>query len=317
MVKLAVQLRSRLMFLAGLILAATAAAPPLSTDVGISAAVRAVVERHGKEFPPAAVKELEALQRAGDGTAAALLGELLLFTDLAGPRDWTKGCDYAEKAGRHGSALHNLATCHFLGQGRPRDMARARELYGQASELGFAKAACALGNMLIAGQGGDRDAGRGLELCKRAADTGEPNAQTDYGGYLLTNQHLPKDAVLARHYLAAAAAKRQRNAAFLLAQIYWNGDGVERDRATAAQWWAVAYEGGRVDAARHLGAEALSRVMTAVEAARPVPEAAIKDAEHWLGIAAEKDPDPAEREKAKVRLTGMRAIVAAAAKPTD
>jgi TPR repeat protein len=257
---------------------------------------------------------LERLEAAGDRTASALLGEYHMVTS---PQDWTEACDHSERAGRHASALHNVATCYFLGNGRPRDLAKARIFYEHAADIGFAKAACALGNMLIAGQGGDADVARGLDLCRRAADAGEPDAQTDYGGYLLTGQHMPKDAVLARRYLEAAAAKHQRNAAFLVGQIYWNGDGIERDRTKAALWWTIAYEGGRIDAARQLGVEALSRIMSAVEAAQPVPEAAVRDAEHWLGIAAQKDPDPARRANANELLTGMRAIVAAAARAGD
>src|SRR5687767_50224 len=156
------------MWLASLILAAGGAgAAPLSQDVEISPAVAAVAGKHGSKFPPEAVKELEALEAGGDRTAAALLGEIHMFANRP---DWARGCAHSEKAGLHASALHNLATCHFLGKGRPRDLARARSLYGQASELGFAKAACALGNMLIAGQGGEPDIARGLELCRQAAD---------------------------------------------------------------------------------------------------------------------------------------------------
>lgn len=288
------------MWLAALIFTATA--PPWSSVVEVSPAVSAIASKHGEEFSPGAVKELEVLEAAGDRTAAALLGELLMFTDLAGPRDWTRGCDYAEKAGRHASALHNLATCYFLGQGRPRDPARARSLYGQASDMGFAKAACALGNMLVAGQGGEVDIARGLDLCRQAADAGEPDAQTDYGIYLLSGRYIPKDAVQARHYLALAGAKKQANAASLLGKIYWNGDGVERDRAKAAQWWKIAFEGGRIDAAGLLGLEAMTRIATAKEAGRPIPATDVAEARRWLEIAAEKHPDEAEREKAKALL---------------
>ena len=294
------------MLLTGLILAAAAATPvPLSDDVEISPAVRRVAGPHGTKLPPDAVTELERLEAAGDRTASALLGE---YQMVANPRDWTRACDHHEKAGRHASALHNLATCHFLGNGRPRDLARARLLYEQASDLGFAKAACAFGNMLIAGQGGSKDAARGLDLCRRAADTGEPDAQTDYGGYLLTGQDMPKDAVLARRYLAAAAAERHANASYLLGQIYWNGDGVGKDRAEAVRWWKVSHEAGRPDAAFMIGIEAILRIADARKANRPIPADALSDAETWLKIAETGEPNPDKRKEASGLLQAVAAL---------
>jgi TPR repeat protein len=295
------------MLLASLILAAAAAAP-LSQGVEISPAVAAVAGRHGSNLPPEAVKELERLETEGDRTAAALLGELYM---LSSRPDWARGCTHSERAGRHASALHNLATCHFLGKGRPRDLPRARTLYQQASDMGFAKAACALGNMLIAGQGGEPDVVRGLDLCRRAADAGEADAQTDYGGYLLIGRHIAKDAVRARHYLSLAAERKQANAAFLLGHIYWNGDGVERDRTKAASWWTIAHEGGRPDAAHFIGREAIGRMKAAHEAGRRIPDAALEDAEKWMRIAAEIDPDPGKRANAAEQVETISALRAA------
>ncbi|MGZ8298494.1 MAG: tetratricopeptide repeat protein [Allosphingosinicella sp.] len=294
------------MSLTGLILATAAATTvPLSDHVEISPAVQRVAGPHGIKLPPDAVRELEKLEAAGDRTASALLGEYYMVTS---PQDWARACDYHEKAGRHASGLHNLATCHFLGNGRPRDLAKARTLYEQASDLGFAKAACAFGNMLIAGQGGDKDAARGLDLCRRAADMGEPDAQTDYGGYLLTGREMPKNAVLARRYLAGAAAKRHVNASYLLGQIYWNGDGVERDRAEAARWWKVAHEAGRPEAAFMIGIEATTRIADARKANRSIPAEALNDAETWLKIAETREPNPAKRREAAELLQAVAAL---------
>jgi TPR repeat protein len=258
-----------------------------------------VATKYGKGFGPQAEQELEALRASGDKTAAALLGELMFLSDRSGGQDFARACAYSEAAGRHSSALHNLATCYFTGRGRPRDLAKARELYGQAAEMGYAKAACALGNMLIAGTGGPSDPVRGLDLCRRAADAGVADAQTDYGGYLLTDKHIPKNAVQARGYLSRAAAQSHRNAAFLLGQIYWNGDGVDKDVPQAAIWWITAYENGRADAAFWIGNAALSLVVAAAQTKQPVANDVIDQAKRWLDIAAEKDPDPEKREKAK------------------
>lgn len=286
------------LFLTGLQLLAASAAP-LSEEVQISPAVTAVAVKYGKKFGPDAERELESLRAKGDGTAAALLGELLMLSDRPGGPDFAQSCRYSEAAGRHASALHNLATCYFKGDGRPQSLTKARSLYGQAAALGFAKSACALGNMLVGGQGGPADPARGIELCRQAADTGLADAQTDYGGYLLTNQHIAKDALAARRYLSLAAAQGQQNAAFLLGKIYWNGDGVEKNVPQAAIWWITAFEKGRADAAFLIGIAALSLIIDAAKTKQPVATVVIEQAKRWLDIAARQDPDLIKREKAK------------------
>lgn len=273
-------------------------APALSSDVEISPAVRSLSTQFAPNYGPEVERELKLLLERGDRTAAAMLGELLMMPNRAGKPDFALSCDYAEKAGRHASALHNSATCYFLGKGRVRDRKRARELYGQAAEMGYAKAACAFGNMLINGDGGPADASRGVELCRRAADTGLADAQTDYGGYLLIGQHVPKDAVRARHYLTLAADQGQGNAAFLLAQIYWRGDGTDRSIPQAAQRWIAAYERGRTDAAYWIGFAAMTVFVDGAKSKQPVPTPIIGQARKWLQIASREDPDAGRRKKA-------------------
>jgi len=279
-------------------------AVPLSTGVDVSPAVRAVILKH-RGGGPEAERALEKLLSDGDRSAAVLLAELLMQPARRGGPDPVRACDYAEAAGEHPEALHNLAYCFENGLGRPTDKARARTLYAKASDLGFAKSACALGNLLIGGQGGPADATRGVDLCRRAADAGDPDAQTDYGGYLLIGRNIPKDVVEARRYLALAAARKHANAAFLLGQIYWNGDGVAKDRAEAARWWRVAYDGGRSDAARLLALEALGRLVAAHDSREPAPVQNLDEARRWLTIAAEKDPDPAQRRVAADMLSKL------------
>jgi TPR repeat protein len=287
-----------------------AVAPPLreTPDAAISPEVVALARKHGVNLPSDALAALERLDSAGDKSATALLGEYHMYRGQAPGSDWTRACDYSERAGAYSSALHNLANCHFYGNGRPKDLPRARILYRQAMDLGMAKSACALGNMLIAGLGGGKDVEAGLDLCRRGADAGDSDAQTDYGGYLLTGEHKAKDSVLARRYLQAAAEKRQRNAAFLLGQIYWNGDGGARNRTEAARWLRVAHDAGRPDAAFLIGIEGLGRIVDASRAKRPIEVAVLQETERWFRIAEETDPDPAKRSKASEMLRVLAAI---------
>jgi uncharacterized protein len=292
----------------------SADAPALSMKVEISPAVMAVGQKYGRTPSPQFERDLEVLEKSGDRTAAVLLGELLMMPDHPGGPDYARSCDHSEAGGQHPEGLQNLATCYFKGSGRPQDLAKARELYRQAADQGYAKSACAYGNMLIKGEGGQTDVARGLDLCRRAADAGVPDAQTDYGGYLLTNQYIQKNAVEARRYLALAAAKEQPNAAFLLGQIYWNGDGIEKNVAQAAISWITAYDGGRADAAFLIGNAAFSLIVDAAKTKQPVANVVIVQARKWLDIAAEHDPQSAQREHAKEQLKLLDELLAYSSK---
>ena len=285
------------------------AAPALSEDVYISPAVRALGQKHGPVPSAAFENDLDALAKSGDRSAAVMLGEMLMRADRSGGRDLSRACDFAELGSPHPEGLHNLATCYFLGSGRPRDFVKARDFYRQAAEQGFAKSASAYGNMLISGQGGPKYVARGLDLCRRAADAGIADAQTDYGGYLLTDTYTSRNATEARRYLTLAATKGQANAAFLLGKIYWNGDGVEKSIPEAAIWWLKAFDGGRADAAFLIGNAAMKIVVEGAKTERRAPTAAIEQAKKWLAIAAQQDPSPEKRDHARETLALLEQLL--------
>jgi uncharacterized protein len=276
----------------------------------ISPAVMALGQKYGKAPSLDLERDLEALEKGGDRTAAVMLGELLMRPDHPGGPDYVRSCDYMEKSGQHPEGLHNLATCYFKGNGRPIDPVKARQLYGQAADKGYAKSACAYGNMLVRGEGGPADVTRGLDLCLRAADFGDADAQTDYGGYLLTGRYMVKDVVAARRYLSLAADQGHPNAEFLLGQIYWNGDGVEKGIPQAAIWWIKAYDGGRRDAAFLIGNAAMRIVVDGAKAKHEAPTIAIEQARKWLGTASQEDPDAQKRARATELLRLLEELLA-------
>ncbi|MDE2486745.1 MAG: sel1 repeat family protein [Alphaproteobacteria bacterium] len=99
-----------------------------------------------------------------------------------------------------------------------------------------------------------------LDILKLAAGAGDATAQARLGDdYLLGREGVEKDMVQARAWYAKAAAQGQPDAAFVLGEIYWNGDGVAKDDGEAARWWKVAYDNGRTDAAKLLGDAAFDR----------------------------------------------------------
>ncbi|RYY45752.1 MAG: sel1 repeat family protein [Sphingomonadales bacterium] len=242
------------------------------------------------------IKRLEALANGGDLSAAEALGEFAQHGGSSLPRNPTKACDwYARAAGERADSTHNLALCFKTENGRPRDAARARTLYGVAAAKGWIQAKCALGTMLVRGLGGPADAPRGVALCREAAVAGNAHAQTDYANYLLMGEGVSKDVVEARRWYTAAAEQNQPNAALVLGQICWNGDGVVADYAAAERWWRVAHDHGRADAAGLIVQAVFRRMITTRDGKQVVDRSMLPEAVHWLRIAAEKEPDPARR----------------------
>jgi TPR repeat protein len=257
--------------------------------------------------------KLEELARSGRTDAAEVLGEML----SNGPADLdddAKGtCDWFEIAARdRADGRHNLAVCYEHGQGGKVDLPRAARLYGEASDMGFAKAKCALGTMLVAGKGVPIDAKRGVALCTEAAEAGGPDAQADVGDFYLMGQGVPQDYAKAAFWYEKAAAQKQANAAFLLGQMYWNGDGVTKDHARSAELWRIAYDGGRPDAPFLLGREAVNRALA--DKSGVMDAKALEEAIGWMELAAESDPNPEHRKMMADGLPIMRASLELARK---
>jgi TPR repeat protein len=145
-----------------------------------------------------------------------------------------------------------------------------------------------------------------LAKTQAAAQAGDAAAQAHLGDdYLLGQEGAPHDTAQARHWYELAAKQNQPDAAFVLGEIYWNGDGVAKDNAAAARWWKVAYDHGRTDAAKLLGDEAFARAQTGD---RSWSVAALKEALGWY----QKDADtagPALQETAKARVKQVQELI--------
>ncbi|MEM8724346.1 MAG: tetratricopeptide repeat protein [Pseudomonadota bacterium] len=245
------------------------------------------------------IRKLETLAEQGDDSAFELLGEMFNGGLGSFPRDAKRACDYFEQIGdRRADGLHNQATCYYAGDGRKRDLAKARELYLKAAEAGWRSSFCAYGNMLIAGEGGPTDQSEGVRLCRMSAVAGDPDAQTDYGGYLLMGVGVERDPVTARFMLEQAGVQKQRNAAFLLGQIYQKGDGVEASSEMSREWFERAYEWGRPGAAFEVALNYARRGFRKEGENMFANADLLRTAIQWFEIAAEQDPDPGKREQA-------------------
>ena len=98
-----------------------------------------------------------------------------------------------------------------------------------------------------------------------------------------------------------AAEKGDAHAALMVGIMYWDGDGVPRDHATAAHWFQMADKGGEPRAAKVLGDWAFVRL---TQAAKPedADRAILEEAIGWYQKALQVEPVPAAREEAQQRL---------------
>ncbi|MEM7689193.1 MAG: tetratricopeptide repeat protein [Pseudomonadota bacterium] len=278
----------------------------------VSAEVRAIVARVTNEGQPQALAELKPLADAGDESAIALIGEINLGGLFGQARNPAVGCRYVERlqSGRP-DGLHNLANCYQFGWGRAKDLPRARALYRRAAEGGFRPSICAYGNMLIAGEGGPVDTAEGLRLCRYSALAGDPNAQTDYGGHLLTGVGGARDPVNARLMFEEAVQQKQRNAAFLLAQIYEKGDGIAADTGRAIKWYTKAHEWGRPDAAHQVALLYVRRGYSQKDGETFVSAQELLKAVEWFTISSQNHPDPAIRDRARELIDNLGVLLKA------
>jgi len=262
---------------------------------------------------PRALRELKPLADRGDESAMALIGEINIGGLFGQARNPAIGCAYFARiqSGR-ADALHNMANCYQYGAGLPKDLEKARALYRRAAEGGFRQSICAYGNMLVTGDGGPQDIAEGVRLCRYSAEAGDANAQTDYGGFLLMGVGGARNPAAARALFERAAAQKQRNAAFLLAQIYQSGDGIEASEERAREWYAKSYEWGRPDAAHQV---ALSHVRSGYgqqDGQTLVIAPQLAKAIEWLTLSQQVHPDPAIRDQAVELTQNLQVLIDAA-----
>jgi len=282
-----------------LIVGAQTEPSPAEPEITVTEEVRELLNARDEIGIDAMLDSLDALGSKGDDSALELLGEIYSGA-FALEQDSFKACSYFERVKQvRPDTLHNLATCFYSGDGRPKDYTRARSLYKQAAELGYPKAKCAYGNMLIAAEGGERDVDQGLALCREAAETGLADAQADLAGYFLLGKVVAKDAVEARKWFLAAAQQKHANASFVLAQIYWNGDGVDKNREEAEKWWRISHQAGRKDASFHLGRAAIATMFSYVgEKITGIDLKKMGAAREWFKLANTNAYEPEQRAEA-------------------
>ena len=119
-------------------------------------------------------------------------------------RIWGKQQNFTRKRPTKEYALAqlNLGWLYQNGQGVPKDLGKAAELYQKAADQGDG---AALGWLYQNGQGVPKDLGKAAELYQRAADQGYAFAQNNLGWLYENGQGVPKDLAKAAELYQKAA----------------------------------------------------------------------------------------------------------------
>jgi TPR repeat protein len=156
-------------------------------------------------YSKADIQDATGLAKLGDAEAQANLGIM-----LASRGEYQEAAYWYKQASNAGieTAMYNMGTLYFNGQGVPQDYATAHQWFARAAKRGNKYAEFQLGMTYFTGQGVQKDPAQEMYWYEKAARQGVPAAQ------------------------------------YNLAVIYNNGDEAPQDFVRAYAWMLLAQKGG-------------------------------------------------------------------------
>lgn len=152
------------------------------------------------------------------------------------------------------SAQHALAVVYADGRGVAQDMAQAVRWWRMASAQGYADAQNALALASANGFGVPVDRTRAIGLWRAAAGQGHALAQYNLGGHLVLHAQDRSQLEEGVRWLTKSADQGDGGAQFFLGNLYFTGEGVERDEEQARTLWRQAAASGHAQARAALAA---------------------------------------------------------------
>ena len=199
--------------------------------------------------------------QAGEDEAVAKVSAATAATDASNATDATDATVERKSRASEAERLYRRGRAWAFGfDGRRVDGERGFELLSQAAELGSVDAQGELAVMWFNGwRGVKSDAARAFDLGLEAAEAGNPMGAQIVGVCCRQGRAVAKNEKLARKYFKIAfegAKERAENdllAKTTLAELYFDGAGVEQDYAEAARLFREASEAGFARATQGLG----------------------------------------------------------------
>jgi len=172
-------------------------------------------------------------------------------------QSYEKAFEYLEQAAHLGDAKaqYNLGFMYYNGQGVEQSYEKAKEYLEQAAHLGFSEAQYSLGEFYRTGEGVEQSYDRAFEYYQQAAQLGHPQAQYDVGRLYMTGDWgVQKSVKKTLMFLKMAGNSGITEALVMLACIYQQGMGVQKDLQMTIKWLTKAVELGNKDASKLLQA---------------------------------------------------------------
>jgi TPR repeat protein len=295
------------------VMASLALAQTWTGSPAIPEDLKAAMAKADSGSPDALVK----LADSGRADAQTYAGIMYLFGRGAVPKDPARGCGYVQKASAtRADAMYLVGQCQRLGLAGAPDAEKAKAAFRRAAEMGYPKAKCELGQMLMAEP---PQAQQGLALCKEAAKAGEVEAQRTVGDAYFQGRATAKDDAEARKWYEMAVQQNDAQAARKLGEMYAQGDGGKRDTKKAVELWRKAENAGD-PLACILVADQLFSDLTGGRKPGPgtyafkggVPVGDIEAVEAWYQEALQRDPRPDVQQRAKYALSVLASFKTAA-----
>ncbi len=188
--------------------------------------------------------------------------------------------------------------------------AQARMWLERAATAGSTEAAMALGFLLRSEELGNPDLAAARANLTTAAEAGETAAQSALAYMLMTGQGGDEDLQAARHWYERAAAAGDANAMLGLGWIHDQGLGVDPDPALAMSWYQRAAEAGNVNAQVRLGFQlaANGQVSQALTWLRRAAQQDHAGAQNALAWLLATSPDDTVRDGALAVAWAERAV---------
>ncbi|MBO4473660.1 MAG: sel1 repeat family protein [Clostridiales bacterium] len=154
-------------------------------------------------------------------------------------QDYAEAMKWTLKAADEGypSALNNVGTLYYYGQGVELDYKEAAEWFVKAADAGYGSSCATLAYMYEHGMGVTEDPAKAFEWSLRGAECGNVDCVFDAGYYLKNGIGTQEDYGKAMEYFLIAARENYARAYGHIGDMYSRGMGVNEDIATALEYW--------------------------------------------------------------------------------
>lgn len=159
-----------------------------------------------------------------------------------------------------------LGTMLLEGNGVEQNMEEAFAWYYEAAQAGDSGAQFAVGYMFKFGYGVPKDIKKSIYWLMESAVQGDPRGQCELGGILLTKNSEYYDSEFGCNWLKQSAEQGYAKAQYMLACMYFIGDGVKQDNSSSYYWSFIAYSQGVNEALSSM--EIAKRYMTPAQIAQ-------------------------------------------------